>query len=150
MTLASYLLHLLNSPVYSFLKHECQPPMTYPVAVTLAYNAIMRSDVFKLDGPSIDLPRALTLLGQALHKYELPGSIWCDLGEFSEACLGDLVVGGYWACSEWHSGQFSDTYAALCSLGEVFSPGMSDTPDPEESEFTAYELIGEWFSKSQN
>jgi hypothetical protein len=122
--------------------------VTYPAAVSLTYNAIMQSDVFRLDGPSIDLPRALTLLGQALHKYELPEGIWCSLGEFSEACLGDLVAGAYWACSEWHGGQFSDTYAALCSLGQVFSPNMSDAPDPEESEFTAYELIGKWFSES--
>jgi hypothetical protein len=124
--------------------------MTYPAAVTMTYNVIMQSNVFRLDGPSINLPRALTLLGQALHKYELPEGVWCSLGESSEACLGDLVIGAYWACSEWHSGQFSDTYAALCSLGEVFSPGMSGTPDPEESEFTAYELIGEWFGKSRN
>ncbi|CAB4147601.1 hypothetical protein UFOVP431_38 [uncultured Caudovirales phage] len=123
--------------------------MTYPAAVTLVYNAIMRSNVFKTDGPLIDLPRALTLLGRALHKRELPEGIWESLGEFSEACLGDLIIGAYWACSEWHGGQSSDTYAALCSLGEVFSPGMSDTPDPEESEFTAYELICEWFNKSQ-
>ena len=50
--------------------------MTYPAVVTLAYNAIMRSNVFKTDGPSIDLPRALTLLGRALHKRELPEGIW--------------------------------------------------------------------------
>jgi hypothetical protein len=118
--------------------------MTYPAAVTMTYNSIMRSNVFRLDGPSIDLPRALTLLGQALHKYELPEGIW-ELGEFSEACLADLIAGAYWACGEWHGGQFSNIYAALCSLGQVFSPGMSNTPDSEESEFTAYQLIGEWF-----
>jgi hypothetical protein len=107
----------------------------------------MRSNIFRLDGPPIDLPRALTLLEKALHKHELPEEIWCSLGEFSEACLGDLIVGAYWACSEWHDGQCSDTYAALCSLGQVFSPGMTDAPDSEESEFTAYELIGEWFAR---
>lgn len=122
---------------------------TYPATVTLTYNAIMRSDVFRLDGPSINLPRALILLGQALHKYELPEGIWEGLGEFSEACLGDLVVGAYWACNEWHGGQFSNTYAALCSLGQVFSPGMSDAPNPETSEFTAYELINEWFKENK-
>lgn len=119
--------------------------MSYPAAVTIAYNTIMRSSVFRIDGPSIDLPRALTLLGVALHKYDLPEYIWSDLGEFSEACLGDLVTGAYWACSEWHGGQSSDTYAALCSLGRVFSPGMTNAP--EDSEHMAYELISEWFSE---
>jgi len=119
--------------------------MPYPAAVTLTYNAIMQSNVFRLNGPPIDLPRALILLGKALHEHELPEEIWCSLGEFSEACLADLIVGAYWACSEWHGGQFSDTYAAFCSLGQVFSPGMTDAPNSEESAFIAYELIGEWF-----
>jgi hypothetical protein len=119
----------------------------YPAAVTLAYNAIMRSEVFRLDGPAIDLPRAFTLLGQALDKYDLPEGIWCSLGESTEACLGDLIVGAYWALSEWHGGQASDTYVALCSLGQVFKPGMTSAPGYEDSEFTAYELIGDWFKE---
>jgi hypothetical protein len=118
----------------------------YPAAVSLAYHAIMRSDVFVLNGPPIDLPRALYLLGRALHERELPEHIWGSLGEFSDACLGDLVVGAYWSCSEWYNGQASDTYAAFCSLGQVFSPGMTSCPEPDASEFTAYELIGKWFS----
>ena len=122
---------------------------TYPASVTLAYNAIIKSDVFRLDGASIDLPRALCLLGQAVDKYELPEDIWCSLGEFSEACLGDLIVGAYWACTEWHSGQSSDTYAALCALGQVFSPGMTCNPEPDTSEMIAYELICDWFNKQQ-
>lgn len=121
---------------------------SYPAAVTLTYNAIMRSDVFRLDGPSIDLPRALTLLGQATRRYQLPEGIWGSLGECSEAALGDLIVGAYWACSEWHGGQFSDTYAALCSLGQVFSPGMCDGPEPDSGEFTAYEMVSAWFDTS--
>jgi hypothetical protein len=107
----------------------------YPAAVSLAYHAIMRSDVFVLNGPPIDLPRALCLLGRALHKRELPEHIWGSLGEFGYACLGDLVIGAYWSCSEW-----------LCSLGQVFSPGMTCFPEPDDSEFGAYELIGKWFS----
>jgi len=118
----------------------------YPAAVSLAYRAIMRSDVFMLNGPSINLPRALCLLGRALHKRKLPEHIWGSLGEFSDACLGDLIVGAYWSCGEWHSGQASDTYAAFCSLGQVFAPGMTCCPEPDDSEFTAYELIGKWFS----
>jgi hypothetical protein len=117
---------------------------SYPAAVTLAYNAIMRSDVFRLNGPEIDLPRALSLLGQALHRHELTEGVW-SLGEGSDACLGDLIVGAYWACGEWHGGQASDTYAALCSLGAIFSPGMTNAPESEDSEYIAYELVCEWF-----
>lgn len=121
---------------------------SYPAAITLAYNAIMRSEVFRNNGPQIDLPRALTLLGDAVHNRETPEGIWSDLGEFTEASLGDLIVGAYWALTEWHGGQFSATYAALCSLGQVFSPGFADGPEPESGEFTAYELICSWLDKS--
>jgi len=118
--------------------------MAHPAAITLAYNAIMRSEVFRNDGPQIDLPRALALLGDAAHNRETQEAIWSDLGEFTEAPLGDLIVGAYWALSEWHGGQGSPTYAALCSLGQVFSPGCADGPEPDSSEFTAYELVSSW------
>lgn len=118
---------------------------SYPAAVTLTYSAIMRSNVFTLNGPAIDLPRALRLLGEVVHRYELPEGIWDSLGESSDARLGDLIVAAYWSCSEWHDGQFSPTYAALCSLGQVFSPGMACSPEPGDSEFTAYEQINKWF-----
>jgi hypothetical protein len=122
----------------------------YPAAVTLAYNAIMRSSVFKLNGPAIDLPRALALLGQAAHKYDLPEGVWECLGEFTEACLGDLIVGAYWALSEWSGGQASDTYVALCSLGQVFKPGMTSGPEVDSGEFMAYELICDWFKERED
>jgi hypothetical protein len=123
---------------------------SYPAAVTLAYNAIMRSSVFRTDGPAINLPRALALLGQAAHKYELPEGVWGCLGEGSDACLGDLIVGAYWALSEWHGGESSDTYVALCSLEQVFNPGMTNAPEPDESEFTAYELVCNWFEEKED
>ena len=116
----------------------------YPAAVTLAYDAIMRSEVFRNNGSQIDLPRALALLGDAVHNKETPEGIWSDLGEFTEAPLGDLIVGAYWALTEWHGGQASPTYAALCSLGQVFSPGYTSGPEPDSSEFTAYELVSAW------
>lgn len=120
---------------------------TYPAAITLAYSAVMRSEVFRTDGPPIDLPRALTLLGEAVSSRTTPERIWSDLGEFTEAPLGDLIAGAYWALTEWHGGQFSSSYAALCSLGQVFSPGFADGPEPETSEFAAYELVSAWFDK---
>ena len=126
--------------------HFSNMKTNYPAAVMLTYSAIMRSNVFTRNGPSINLPRALRLLGEALDKHELPEYIWDNLGEFSGACLGDLVVAAYWACSEWHDGQFSDTYAAYCSPGKVFSPGATCSPKPDDSEFIAYELMGKWFN----
>jgi hypothetical protein len=118
----------------------------YPAAITLAYEAIMRSNVFRLDGPPIDLPRALTLLGNAVHGRETDEFIWSSLGEFTEAPLGDLIVGAYWALTEWHGGQASPSYAAMCSLGQVFKPGCASGPEPDSGESSAYEMVNEWFA----
>lgn len=119
---------------------------TYPAAVTMAYNAIMQSEIFRTDGKQIDLPRALTLLGKAVHGRELDESVWSCLGEFTEAPLGDLIVGAYWSLTENHGGQSSPSYAALCSLGRVFKPGMSGGPEDDSPEASAYELCSKWFA----
>ena len=107
------------------------------------FNCIMQSDVFRLNGPEIDLPEALIKLGNAVH-LSTDGIDW-GLGYSGECDLGSLIVGAYWSLSEWHAGQSSPSYAALCALGMVFSPGCSSGPDEESSEFFAYESIGQWF-----
>jgi hypothetical protein len=119
---------------------------SYPAAIVLAYNAIAKSEVFRTDGKPIDLPRALTLLGNAVHSHETDESIWSCLGEHTEAPLGDLITGAYWSLTEWHAGQSSPSYAALCALGQVFSPGpCASGPEPDSCEAIAYDLIGQWF-----
>ncbi|NDH23379.1 MAG: hypothetical protein EBY49_05385, partial [Actinobacteria bacterium] len=77
----SDLLLLHTSHIEAIMAHRT----AYPAAVTLAYDAIMRSEVFRNNGPQIDLPRALALLGDAVHNKETPEGIWSDLGEFTEA-----------------------------------------------------------------
>jgi hypothetical protein len=119
---------------------------SYPAAVSLAYHAIMRSEVFRTDGNPIDLPRALQLLGKAVHGRDMDEFVWSAMGECTEAPLGDLIVGAYWALTEWHAGQSSPSYAAMCALGRVYSPGMSSGPEPESGEADAYELINAWFA----
>ena len=50
-----------------------------------------------------------------------------------------MIVGAYWHYSEWHGGQTSDGYAALCALGKIFRPGMTG---PEEGNMT-YQMLEE-------
>ena len=111
-----------------------------------AYEKIMASSVFRLNGEDIDLIDALQKLGDALQA-ESEEIDWAT-GEFTEASLDNLVIGAYWSLTEWHAGQESASYAAMCSLGVVFKPGMTNPPKEEESEFTAYELCGKWFEKN--
>ena len=125
---------------------------TYPETITRPYWEIMKSSVFRTDGPAIDLPAVLAELGNAIADEDTSGDeydyIWSSLGEHTEAPLGDLIVGAYWALTEWHGGQHSPEYAAMCALGLVFSPGCTGPPqgDDESPESAAYELIGQWFA----
>ena len=119
--------------------------------ISALHAVIAGSSVFRLDGPAIDLPAALIALANAVH--ELPDTdetefIWSSIGEHTECPLGDLIVGAYWALTEWHGGQSSDTYAAMCALGQVFKPGMSGGPEPDSGEESVYEMINTYFSEN--
>lgn len=109
------------------------------------YEEIMASEVFRLNGPKIALPEKLIELAQAIQAEN--ETDW-NMGEFTEAPLSELVVGAYWALTEWHAGQWSESYAALCALGEIFQPGMSTAPDEDDPAFTAYELVNKWFESN--
>lgn len=115
---------------------------------------IATSSVCPKDGANIDLPAALIALADAVHALDHTDDstefIWSSIGEHTECPLGDLIVGAYWALSEWHGGQSSDTYAALCALGQVFSPGMSDGPEEDSCEYGVYEMINQHFDSLHN
>lgn len=85
-------------------------------------------------------------LCELIKMTETDESTW-SIGEFGECDLGSFIVGAYWHYTEWHGGQSSMSYAALCALGSIFSPGMSSEPEPDSSEFAAYERLGEIASK---
>lgn len=119
---------------------------SYHAAITLAFNTIMESEVFRTDGKAIDLPRALSVLARAVHGRDTDEFIWSSLGEFLECSLGDLIIGAYWSLTEWHGGQSSLTYAAMCALGAIYSPGYASGPESGSGEFSAYELCNEWFA----
>ena len=54
--------------------------------------------------------------------------------------LDNLIVGAYWHYTDWHGGQWSRGYAALCALGRVFSPNMS-TLEEDSAEFMTYQAL---------
>ena len=83
---------------------------------------------------------AIIILARAVHYLDDGSSnpdddhdrLWC-IGEGGECDLADFIVGAYWHYTEWHDGQYSPTYAALCSLGTVFQPGMSSVESDNEA-----------------
>ena len=108
-----------------------------------AFNRIMNSELFLIDGEKIDLCEAIIELCDAIQADEETN--W-HLGECGACCLADFLPGAYWALAEWHAGQASDSYAALCAIGSIFSPGRcSNTPEEDDSEWPAYEAVCQWF-----
>lgn len=79
----------------------------------------------------------LCQLIEELHGYD--ESLW-SIGEYTDCTLDSLIVGAFWHFTEWHDGQESKSYAILCALGSIFSPGMS-TLDEDSPEFGVYECL---------
>ena len=74
--------------------------------------------------PPLDYARTTTAiisLCDAINAYEgdTEELWWMELGDSSS--LDNLIVGAYWHYTEWHGGQESQEYAALCALGSTSS-----------------------------
>jgi len=102
------------------------------------FNYIQCSNLFRLDGKKIDVTRLLNILCDAINEEEETN--WY-IGECTDFCLDDLIIGAYWAYSDCHSGQASDSYATLCKLGSIFSPNMSSIESENESVKFVYDQI---------
>ena len=111
------------------------------------FDEIMNSELFRIDGKTINLPEIILELCQAINGEDETN--WY-LGEGLECSLSDLIPGAYWSLTEWHGGQWSEEYAALCALGSIFSPGMTCPPESGEyPEWTAYDACNRWFESQQ-
>lgn len=91
----------------------------------------------------------LIKLANLVAEKETPEFFLQETGEFNFFALDSLIIGAYWHYTEWHGGQWSDGYAALCALGRVFSPGMECGPEPGTGEQEAYELLNAMAEKAQ-
>ena len=79
--------------------------------------------------------------GQAITKTETESREWF-LGEDYGFTMADLMIGAYYALSELHGGQYSDTYAALCALGAMYQPNAyGSSYERDTGEETVYEAI---------
>ena len=88
---------------------------------------------------------AIIVLANSVHDFPMSDDgyeVW-DIGEFGNCCLSDFIVGAYWHYTEWHAGQWSNGYAALSALGQVFSPGMSSA----ETDNPAFEMLNDMAAK---
>ena len=84
--------------------------------------------------------RALEVAANALNNYQGENEDWLYIGEFT-CPIDAFIVGGYWHLTEWHNGQWSDSYRALCALGNIYSPGYENGPEDESSAKDIYEML---------
>lgn len=84
---------------------------------------------------------ALIVLSNTIMETETDETTWY-LGECEEFALDDLIIGAYWHFTDWHAGQYSKSYAALCALGQVFNPGMTSLEDETSAKYV-YDMLGE-------
>ena len=109
-------------------------------SINRLHNLVERS-LFYIN-PTLDYGRiieVLEALGNAVHAYESDDTadLW-SVGEFGHSSLPDTIEGAYWHLTDWHEGEGSTSYYALCALGSVFNPGMS-TPNPDNEVYKALE-----------
>jgi len=101
----------------------------------------------------IEVIEKLTEFANLIHALDEGNDKWLYIGDCSSATPPDLLIGAYWHLTEWHSGQWSDSYAAMCAIGEVFHPGMSNGPEEESSEhyvYTALNTMAEKHSENKS
>ena len=109
------------------------------------FNSILQSSLFRLNGPEIDLCAVIIALCDAIKAEDETN--W-SLGECGECTLDSFLIGAYWSLTEWHGGQWSDEYAALCAIGSIFSPGMTSPPESdEEPERWPYVAVNNYFAR---
>lgn len=83
---------------------------------------------------TIELLQRLAELADEWESEDDDNSDLWAVGEYGHASLDNLMIGVYWFCTEYHSGQNSAEYALLSAVGSFFSPGMSSGPEDETSE----------------
>jgi len=84
--------------------------------------------------------KALDLMARLIADYDGDNDDWIYIGEFT-CDIPTMLIAAYWHLSQWHGGQWSDEYRALCSIGEIFSPGMSSEPSRGDSEYDCYKAL---------
>jgi len=83
--------------------------------------------------------QAVALLAEWVEEYDGEGEDLWHLDGLGLADIGSLFVGSYWYTVHWQSADQVDLMAMQFHVGSVFSPGMTDGPEPDSCEQDVYE-----------
>jgi len=95
----------------------------------------------EVDWPYQDMVEAIRVLAATISATQTDEDVWSIVGEHDYGSLSDLIVGAYWHFYDWHAGQHSNSYAALCALGSIFQPGMTSGPESDSGEQDVYQAL---------
>lgn len=132
--------------VWHIIKHQPNPIMKYRNIKRLF--EVVDKALFYINS-TLDYSRtveAIALLANTVREEETEEDVW-SIGEFDMATLDSLLIGAYWFFSDYHSGQNSDEYAALCAIGEVFNPGISGGVEEDTTEKCVYKAFEDLFNQ---
>ena len=103
---------------------------------------VIDNSLFTING-TLDYSRvtdALILLADTVHNFDGDCTELWHIGENGACCLDDVIIGAYWHYADWHKGQYSIEYGALCSLRRVFDPQMT-TGSTDNEAYLALEAM---------
>jgi hypothetical protein len=105
-------------------------------------HTIVEASLFSTKGDIVSYDRTIDAIVKLCDVLEtnIDESVW-SIGESSTASLDDLIVGAYWFFADYHNGQRSKEYAALCALGRIFKPGMSSGCGSDSCEEMVYQAL---------
>lgn len=129
------------------MSQSTDPKTAIGVARIKALHSAITDSLFTIQprlAPS-RIPHALQLLCKILRDTDTDEFIWC-IGEYGHCSLDTLLVGAYWYFTDYHEGQYSESYATLCSIGTIFSPGMSSL-DEDSQEFEVYQALETYLAR---
>jgi hypothetical protein len=84
--------------------------------------------------------KALDLMARLIADYDGDNDDWIYIGEYT-CDMSTMLIAAYWHLSQWHGGQWSDEYRALCMIGQIFKPGMTSEPSRGDSEYDCYKAL---------
>lgn len=105
-------------------------------SITRLYSVI--DSALHCSNSSLDYDRtidAIILLADSIADYDDDNEAFCYE-------IAELITGAYWHFTEWHSGQESKSYLALCALGRIFEPGMT-APEVDNQDYQALNAMAE-------
>ena len=109
---------------------------------------IVDRSIFRVDS-DLGYDRTLSALCRLADCIDNADDVDWFLGECGSCSLDSLMVGAYWYCVHYHSGQASVEYALQCGISEFFSPNATSL-ERDSSEFDVYVGLavlaghGEW------